>query len=57
MIPMNEEAAIKCSIELAKALCESCGEKIYPDADGANMLADFIETLQARLTSREEKPE
>lgn len=57
MIPLKPEAALKYSIEIAKILCESQGAKIYPDADGANAIADFIETLQDRFTCTSEKSE
>lgn len=52
MIKLNQEAAIKQSIELAKALCETQGQSITIDKDGANELADFIETLQNRFVGQ-----
>jgi len=55
MIPINREAAIKHSIEIAKILCEAQGSRISPDANGANALADFIETLQNRFIESSEK--
>ena len=50
MIPLNTEAAIKQSLEIAKILCQSPNVHISPNAEGANGIADFIETLQERFT-------
>lgn len=50
MIPLNTEAAVKQSLEIAKILCQSPNVHIPPNAEGANEIADFIETLQERFT-------
>lgn len=55
MIPMNEEAAITNSIEIAKILCAARGDRYPIDADSANEIADFIETLQERFTGGSDK--
>lgn len=47
MIPMNENAAITNSIEIAKILCAARGDEYPIDVDSANEIADFIETLQS----------
>lgn len=57
MILMNDEAAIEKSIEIAKILCANLGDRIVVNADGANQIADFIETLQKRFTEDSEKSE
>lgn len=55
MFPMNREAAIKHSLEFAKILCESQDLKVPLNEDGANAIADFIETLEIRFTQNTEK--
>lgn len=55
MILMNREAAIKNSIEIAKVLCAARGDRYPIDADSANEIADFIETLQKRFTEDADK--
>lgn len=55
MIPMNENAAITNSIEIAKILCAARGDRYHIDVDSANEIADFIETLQKRFTERSDK--
>lgn len=57
MIPMNENSAIKYSVEIAKILCESRGEGYRINAESANKIADFIETLQKRFTEDSGKSE
>lgn len=54
MIELSKESAIKQSLELAKVLCESGGQSITIDKNGANKLADFIEVLQNRFTCQPE---
>lgn len=55
MIPMNENAAITNSIEIAKILCAARGDRYPIDVDSANEIADFIKTLQKRFTERSDK--
>lgn len=55
MIPMNENAAITNSIEIAKILCAARGDRYPIDVDSANEIADFIETLQERFTGGADK--
>lgn len=50
MVPMNDDAAIKYSIEIAKVLCAARGDRYPINADSANEIADFIATLQKRFT-------
>lgn len=57
MILMNDTAAIEKSIEIAKILCASRDERFPVDADGANQIADFIETLQKRFTEESGRSE
>lgn len=49
MLPMKDTTAREYSIELAKILCETRGENYPINADSANEIADFIETLQMRF--------
>ena len=56
MIPMNENAAITNSIEIAKILCAARGDRYPIDVDSANEIADFIETLQKRFTDARTNP-
>lgn len=53
MLTMNDDAAIRSSIEIAKILCSAHGDRLTIDADGANEIADFIETLENRLTCKD----
>lgn len=55
MIQMNRDAAIKNSIEIVKVLCAARGDRYPIDADSANEIADFIETLQERFTGGADK--
>lgn len=57
MLPVNDNYAISTAVELAKILCESNGNSLTLDADGANALADFIETLERRLIGSENQPD
>lgn len=57
MILLNENVAFETSIEIAKILCASRDERFPVDADGANQIADFIETLQKRFTEESGRSE
>ena len=50
MFQMDKEAAIETAVEIAKVLCAARSDKFLVDADSANEIADFIETLYKRLT-------
>lgn len=54
MIKMSQDAAMKQSVEIAKALCSANGTAITIDKYGANELADFIEALQNRFIDQSE---
>ncbi len=53
VIRINDSSAVQFAIDLAKTLCSNPHNGISLDASGANFLADFIETLENRLTSKE----
>lgn len=53
MIPMSNGDATKAAVELAKALCQASGDSYRIDKDTANQIADFIETMEYRLTHKE----
>lgn len=53
MIPMNNETATRTAVDLAKILCQSAGEKCAINRSTANSIADFIETMEYRLTHKE----
>lgn len=57
MLPMNDESAILAAVDIAKVLCESNGSCLSFDADSANKVADFIETLEHRLIDTENQPD
>lgn len=57
MIPMSENAAIQHSVEIAKILCETRSQNYPINADTANRIADFIETLQKRFREGSAKPD
>ena len=46
---MEKYQSIDKAIELAKAYLETYQGSKFPDSESANSLADFIETLAARL--------
>ena len=57
MIQLKDDDAVKYSFELAKILCEAQGERLFANANSANSLADFIETLQNRFTCKLDQSE
>ena len=46
---MNKSRALTTAIDLAKTIVSSNGIQYIPDKNSGNALADFIETLAARL--------
>lgn len=54
MLSIPDSTAVQYAVDLAKSLCSNPSLVIPPDEDGANDLADFIETLVQRFTNEAE---
>lgn len=52
MLIMKDESVYKESLEIAKILCSNQNCTFQVNKDGANQIADFIETLQNRFMNQ-----
>ena len=54
MIIQTTSKEFEYAVELAKSVCANSGDKNIVSADGANKVADFVETLYKRFTNQDE---